>query len=335
MATTLITDHASLKTVVAAWLNRDDIDDEIGNMIQNAESELRRDWRCRRLARERYEIIQDLQPAPATYKELHSWEYEGPTWHGKIVTVPANMIGELRGRYGDEGVPRYAVAIDGVFRFAPAPDVDDAESADGTLTFTANPLATETVVIGSKTYTFVSGAPASANDVHIGSTQAASIANLVAAINDAGGGGDETYHDDTTEHPDVYAEDEGDGTVTVTARVPGDAGNAIATTETLSSGSWGAATLTGGVSPANAYATEMTFWRTLPDLSAGANWLVQDHPDIYLYATLLESAEFLKEDERVPVWQNKLDRKLEQLNMEVERELYGGSLVRQFEPIGG
>lgn len=38
------------------------------------------------------------------------------------------------------------------------------------------------------------------------------------------------------------------------------------------------------------------------------NWITEYAPDLLLYATLLETAPFLKKDERIPVWQAMYDR---------------------------
>ena len=122
--------------------------------------------------------------------------------------------------------------------------VPAAVFATGTLTNATNFLDTETVTIGSKVYTFQTALTNVDGNIQIGATVADSHANLAAAINlDVGAGTD--YAAATTIHPTVSATDTATTTV-VTAKVAGTAGNAIATTETASTGSWGAATLTGG-----------------------------------------------------------------------------------------
>lgn len=55
----------------------------------------------------------------------------------------------------------------------------------------------------------------------------------------------------------------------------------------------------------------------LPDPISSSNqvsWLTNYAPDLLLYATLLESASFLKDDERLPMWQSMYDRALASLN---------------------
>ncbi len=46
------------------------------------------------------------------------------------------------------------------------------------------------------------------------------------------------------------------------------------------------------------------------------NWLTEYAPDVLLYATLLESAPFLKSDERIATWQAMYDRAAQALNGE-------------------
>ena len=93
----------------------------------------------------------------------------------------------------------------------------------GTFTF-STVIATDVVLIGDRTYTFIATV-ASADDVDVGASDAISAANLVAAINRAAGEGT-LYGTGTTVNPYVSASSVG-AVVTVTARVPGTAGNGI------------------------------------------------------------------------------------------------------------
>jgi hypothetical protein len=126
-------------------------------------------------------------------------------------------------------------------------------AATGTLTFSADPAATDTVTIGDITYTYTA-TPAAAYDVDVGASRAASIANLVAAINRTGTPGATTYHEDTVANPYVTAVDNGDDTVTVTARIAGKSGVATTTSETDIT--FGAAALT-GTGSVPTYVTEL------------------------------------------------------------------------------
>ncbi len=59
-----------------------------------------------------------------------------------------------------------------------------------------------------------------------------------------------------------------------------------------------------GPAPDAAYAIELLYYARLPALSedADTNWLLSRHPDAYLYATLIQAAPYLGEDNRVGVW---------------------------------
>lgn len=113
-----------------------------------------------------------------------------------------------------------------------------ASRATGTLTFTGNAVAAETVTIDGVVYTW-RAAPAVPNEVLIGGTVEASIDNLVAGINNGATGG--------SPHPTVDATKGSPTTLVATAKLPGSSSNTIATTETMLNASWGGATLSGGV----------------------------------------------------------------------------------------
>ena len=117
--------------------------------------------------------------------------------------------------------------------------------ASGALTFTNVGVAAETITIGSKTYTLRAAVTTVANEVKIGATATETAANLIAAINGGAGAGS-LYGSLTDSHADVVASAGAAGVVNLVAKVGGTAGNSIATTETSTVASFGAATLTGG-----------------------------------------------------------------------------------------
>jgi hypothetical protein len=123
--------------------------------------------------------------------------------------------------------------------------------AEGTFTMTDLPSANETVTIGTSdgstaaVYKFVSTL-AAAFDVLIGSTLAATAANLVAAINKADGEGT-AYGTGTVANADVTAEQLPSNQVKATALVAGTSGNSIASTETCTNAAWSGTTLSGGL----------------------------------------------------------------------------------------
>jgi flagellar hook protein FlgE len=136
----------------------------------------------------------------------------------------------------------------------PAVPAIAAQAATGALTMTAIPVATQTLVVGSQTYTFTTSAPAAgSNDVFIGSTIAETTANLVNAINAnytdvAGTTSPGGYGTGTTANPDVTAVDAGNGVINFTATVPGAAGFTATSGGTGSTNlTWNAGAGTNGV----------------------------------------------------------------------------------------
>lgn len=111
------------------------------------------------------------------------------------------------------------------------------------LTLTGQPLDTETVVLGSKTYTFQTVLTNVDGHVLIGGTTALSLTNLINAINLNAGVVGTDYATLMTVHPTVTAAQGTGTTATITARETGTTGNSIASTETLTNGSFAAVTL--------------------------------------------------------------------------------------------
>lgn len=55
--------------------------------------------------------------------------------------------------------------------------------------------------------------------------------------------------------------------------------------------------------PDQAYTIEMVYRTMIPALASNTtNWLLQLAPDLYLYGALLESAPYIKEDDRINTW---------------------------------
>ncbi|CAB4156077.1 hypothetical protein UFOVP1417_51 [uncultured Caudovirales phage] len=70
--------------------------------------------------------------------------------------------------------------------------------------------------------------------------------------------------------------------------------------------------------PDQAYPFEVLVYQLLPllDDSNQTNWLTEYAPQVLLYASLLEATPFLKNDERIAVWQSMYDRSAQALNGE-------------------
>ena len=111
----------------------------------------------------------------------------------------------------------------------------------GTLTLSGNASDTETVVIGTKTYTFQTVLTDVDGNVLIGATASDSIDNLIAAINLAAGAGT-TYATSMTAQPEGITASAGAGD-TMIVSVNSATQASFATTETLGSGTWDESTL--------------------------------------------------------------------------------------------
>lgn len=105
-----------------------------------------------------------------------------------------------------------------------------AVAASGTITFSANPSANDTVTVGSTTLTFVSGTPED-GEVKIGTNLAGTIANILAE-----GFGDS-----------VVLENDSDTKIKVTAAEKGTSGNSIALGKSSTAITVSGAALSGGV----------------------------------------------------------------------------------------
>jgi hypothetical protein len=124
--------------------------------------------------------------------------------------------------------------------------VDASVAAAGVLTSTGNYVDAETVTIGTRVYTLQTTLTAGDGHVHRGVDEATTILNLAHAINNSGGIAGTDYNV-TAADPLVTAV-AGAHTLSVTAKVAGTAANATATTEASTVASWGAVTLSGGLS---------------------------------------------------------------------------------------
>lgn len=58
--------------------------------------------------------------------------------------------------------------------------------------------------------------------------------------------------------------------------------------------------------PDQSYTAELEYRQKIPALAndADTNWMLDDHPDAYLYGALLQSAPYLMDDARIQVWGN-------------------------------
>lgn len=85
-----------------------------------------------------------------------------------------------------------------------------------------------------------------------------------------------------------------------------------------------------GPPPDQAYPIEIVYYKQIPYLSVDneTNWLLAEHPDVYLWGSLLMAAPYLNNDDRVGVWGSALSSVLEEIMVSDERALRGGTALK-------
>jgi len=79
------------------------------------------------------------------------------------------------------------------------------------------------------------------------------------------------------------------------------------------------------------YPFEILYYELPPllDENVQTNWITEYAPQLLLYGTLVEATPFLKNDERIPVWQSMYDRAAAMLNGEDLAKILDRSAVRK------
>lgn len=81
--------------------------------------------------------------------------------------------------------------------------------------------------------------------------------------------------------------------------------------------------------PDGAYTLTLTYVQEIPDLTSTntTNWLLDDHPDAYLWGSLCMAEAFVQNDERLAVWKAAWDEALSEIIREGnQRRVTGGPL---------
>lgn len=89
--------------------------------------------------------------------------------------------------------------------------------------------------------------------------------------------------------------------------------------------------------PDASFTITLFYWQKIPPLSGSvaSNWLLADHPDVYLFGSMLQAAPYLKNDERVQMWSTALTSLLEDMRVADERATKAGTpLKMRFKPYG-
>lgn len=79
--------------------------------------------------------------------------------------------------------------------------------------------------------------------------------------------------------------------------------------------------------PDGVYSVELTYQQRIPALSVTntTNWLLTSWPSAYLYGALIAAEPFLKNDERLPVWQSLYQEAVDNIN---GIDWYSGSTMK-------
>lgn len=82
--------------------------------------------------------------------------------------------------------------------------------------------------------------------------------------------------------------------------------------------------------PDTSYDAELLYYAKIPALSDSntTNWLLTESPDVYLYGALIQSAPYLKEDERINTWAGLYQRMVDDMMLADERARIGSSKLK-------
>jgi len=84
-----------------------------------------------------------------------------------------------------------------------------------------------------------------------------------------------------------------------------------------------------GPTPDAVYSVSLAYYQRFAALStASTNWLLTNHPNVYLFAALAEGAPYLMEDERAPLWEAKYQADVLRLQQMDDAALRSGSAMR-------
>jgi len=88
--------------------------------------------------------------------------------------------------------------------------------------------------------------------------------------------------------------------------------------------------------PDTTYTAELVYYAALTALSDGntSNWLLSKHPDAYLYGSLVHSAPYLKDDDRIGIWAGLFDAIIQDILLEDQRSSVGQRIAVRGRSIG-
>lgn len=77
---------------------------------------------------------------------------------------------------------------------------------------------------------------------------------------------------------------------------------------------------------------EMSYYKGVTALgasgTAATNWMLEKHPDYYFYGSLVHSAPYLRDDERIATWGTLAQAAQDEMLAEIERARYSGARLK-------
>jgi hypothetical protein len=71
-----------------------------------------------------------------------------------------------------------------------------------------------------------------------------------------------------------------------------------------------------------------TYYQQIPALASNStNWLLTDHPDLYLFASLVEACLWAQDDSRLPFWAEKASALLDAVQRSDDRNQFDGGIL--------
>lgn len=71
----------------------------------------------------------------------------------------------------------------------------------------------------------------------------------------------------------------------------------------------------------------LTYYQKIPPFATAPNWVSQNHIDAYLYGALVQSAPYLQDDARIPIWATLFTTALNDIKSLDKKESYGAQLT--------
>jgi hypothetical protein len=85
--------------------------------------------------------------------------------------------------------------------------------------------------------------------------------------------------------------------------------------------------------PSGSFDMEMLYYKAIPALSDSqtTNWMLTNHPDVYLYGSLKEAEAYIKNDPRIMTWKQQYEEAMSQVMAADQRSRWSGPM--QIRPV--